>query len=398
MELQRFEEAHEAFLRHMQASAPNREPFVSFDHPFIYSDEIRYKRRVHALATEALSIEKWGAYRKSVGHILESVREACSPRVSSNLLYHRHRDASPYKSLFKVRSESEIEGLEKSLSDFFVGGSTKRSEFSTRFDSLAEYLRRNRLGSNWSFLAYLSFLADQRRYFPILPTRFEKLLHYYGVKEKIIGKVRWSRYSIILNVAAELKDRLAEYKPPDMISIQSYMWVVSYLLESDQIEPLIGPGPFDFTQELNRRNSSALENERIGLKGERQVLNFERDRLTKIGREDLVKRVRLVSDDPSHGYDILSFRSNGSPIHIEVKTTVRTKEADNGFWLSQYERNIGLTDDEWTLYRVWDVDVEPEIEELGNMEKLLKSGWEFEPSTWFVHPKQVQVELDREAR
>lgn len=386
LKLEGFEEAHEAFLRHMQTNAPNGESFVSFDHPFIYSDEIRYKRKVHALATSALSLKDWHSFRRKPGRVLAAVREACSPNVSSNLLDHRYGEAGPYKSLYKVKSEDEIEGLENSLLHFFLGGSTRRDEFGDRFDFLAEYLREESLGSNWSFVAYLSFLADHRRYFPILPTRFEDLLHYYGVDEKIVGHVTWPRYSVILDVADEVRDRLVEYNPPDLISIQSYMWVVSYLLRNDRIRPSETPVSIDFGRELERRTSSAVENERIGLKGERQVLEYERSKLKETGRQDLSDQVRLVSHDPSLGYDVLSFADDGSPIHIEVKATVRSRHSENGFWLSQNERKIGFKDENWTLYRVWDVDIEPEIAELGNIEELSNSGWDLVPSTWFARP------------
>jgi len=61
------------------------------------------------------------------------------------------------------------------------------------------------LGCKWSFLAYLAFLLHYQVYFPILPSRFEALLHFYGIKESISGHVSWERYSILLELAEVLK-------------------------------------------------------------------------------------------------------------------------------------------------------------------------------------------------
>jgi hypothetical protein len=60
----------------------------------------------------------------------------------------------------------------------------------------------------------------------------------------------------------------------------------------------------------------------IGDRGERFVYDYERRRLHKGGRSDLVDKITWVSQKSvGKGYDISSFDMDGSPRFIEVKTT-----------------------------------------------------------------------------
>lgn len=52
----KFNEAHEAFKQWM-LEASNGVPFVNFDHPFLYEDEIRYKHAIYSSAKEVLNLD-----------------------------------------------------------------------------------------------------------------------------------------------------------------------------------------------------------------------------------------------------------------------------------------------------------------------------------------------------
>jgi hypothetical protein len=212
----------------------------------------------------------------------------------------------------------------------------------------------------------------------------DRLIQYYGIEGKISGHVEWKRYALLLDLADELSFRLREYGPNDMISIQSYMWVVSELIKKNKVGDIAYTETFDYQGELDRRQRSASEQERIGLKGERYIVDEEKERLRGSGKMDLATKVRLVSADPGLGYDVLSFELDGEEIHIEVKTTSRSREGDVGFYLSDYEKSVAEEDQYWRIYRVWEIDVAPEVEDLGNLIAHPKSEWTVETSTWKV--------------
>lgn len=65
--------------------------------------------------------------------------------------------------------------------------------------------------------------------------------------------------------------------------------------------------------------------EEIGRLGEEFVVEYEREQLRRIGRNDLAEQIIRVSEnDIGLGYDVLSFDEKGGEKFIEVKTTVGT--------------------------------------------------------------------------
>lgn len=382
----KFAIAHEAFLQRMEAKS-NGIPFVNFQHPFLIDDEIAYKWKVYADAKDILQLSKWAKWKATPGKILDSVKDACKPTISQNLLEHKYGfENSSEGALYKVKSSDEIIGLEKQLFDFFLGGKPTPDEFAIRFDNFADYLRSNHLGCNWAFIAYLAFLLQPQVYFPIRPSHFEKLLKFYGIAQNISGFVSWERYSILLELAESLKSRLAIYGTLDSIEIQSYMWVVSYLVAEHTAE--VTPAPqIDFNAELENRIKRAAEKERIGLLGEQFIYEQEKSRLNRVSRQDLANKVKIVSSQSDFGYDILSFDEQGQEIHVEVKTTSKSENNDDGFWLSDYEKQLAEKDSLWKLYRVWNINGEPHFENLGNIFVENLEHWQALPSNWFVKRK-----------
>lgn len=69
--------------------------------------------------------------------------------------------------------------------------------------------------------------------------------------------------------------------------------------------------------------AAEARNRALGLAGEAAVVRRETRLLSEAGREDLARRVRHVSveDGDGLGYDVLSFRPDGTERFLEVKTT-----------------------------------------------------------------------------
>jgi len=88
--------------------------------------------------------------------------------------------------------------------------------------------------------------------------------------------------------------------------------------------------------------TSYLEKEQrnkvLGVEGEQFVLEYEKWRLTKSGRKDLVSKIKWVSDEKGDGagYDILSKNVDGTDRFIEVKTTKLSKEAPIYFSFNEF--------------------------------------------------------------
>ena len=106
-------------------------------------------------------------------------------------------------------------------------------------------------------------------------------------------------------------------------------------------------------------------NRALGRAGESLVFDRERAVLAGAGRGDLAREVRWVSveDGDGAGYDIASFRPDGRPRLIEVKTTNGWERTP--FHISRNE--LAVSEErrgEWRLFRLWNFSREPRAFEL----------------------------------
>lgn len=113
-----------------------------------------------------------------------------------------------------------------------------------------------------------------------------------------------------------------------------------------------------------QRNYLATEasNQSLGLAGEEFILQFEQERLWRLGKRELSKRVDHVAKTTGDflGYDILSFETNGRERLIEVKTT--RFGALTRFFTSANEVEISQANKEvFHLYRLFNFDKQPQF-------------------------------------
>lgn len=114
----------------------------------------------------------------------------------------------------------------------------------------------------------------------------------------------------------------------------------------------------DFIQREARNRS-------LGQAGELLVLELERWRLLRAGREKLAGNVLHVSrelgDGP--GFDILSFRADGTERFIEVKTTAFGRETP--FFVTQRELEVSeRAHDKYSIYRLFNFRRQPRLFEM----------------------------------
>jgi hypothetical protein len=108
--------------------------------------------------------------------------------------------------------------------------------------------------------------------------------------------------------------------------------------------------------ERDRRNRA------LGRAGEEFVVELERRQLTRIGREDLSRRIRWIADEEGDGagYDVLSFAPTGQERLLEVKTT--NGAAQTPFFLSRNELEVAKErQEDWRIYRVHLFATSPKI-------------------------------------
>ena len=104
---------------------------------------------------------------------------------------------------------------------------------------------------------------------------------------------------------------------------------------------------------------------RLGDRGEKIVLDLEKNRLLKQGKKTLAENVEQAKYDHL-GYDIKSFEENGEPRYIEVKST-RSNIGNANFYLSINELNTAKELQNYHIYIVFEIESkQPKIWPVGN--------------------------------
>lgn len=139
------------------------------------------------------------------------------------------------------------------------------------------------------------------------------------------------------------------YKPSSLLTLQIEPPPAPGLSPPTQFDQIWAPIAHKFDiEERHKRNRI------LGRAGEKCVLHHEKIRLENIGRSDLARKVRWISEEEGDGagYDIESYSPTGDIRLIEVKTTNGWERTP--FHISRNE--LAVSEDrpaEWRLLRLW---------------------------------------------
>lgn len=125
-------------------------------------------------------------------------------------------------------------------------------------------------------------------------------------------------------------------------------------------------------------------NQTLGEAGEQFVINFERARLIRAGRESLADRIEQVSATvgPCAGFDIKSFEENGTDRYIETKTTKYGKSTP--FFVTPNEVRFSRNNaSQYYLYRLFRFRESPRLFALNGR---IEDRCMLEPSEFMARP------------
>jgi ubiquitin len=116
------------------------------------------------------------------------------------------------------------------------------------------------------------------------------------------------------------------------------------------------------TKTTSKPSKPSMPSKKVGDAGEKYVYEFEKNKLEKLGLNDLADKIVKQYEDLSHfpGYDIQSFDEAGNEIFIEVKSTIGKYK--NYFEISENEikaaKELG---DAYYIYQVTNALTDPKI-------------------------------------
>lgn len=190
-----------------------------------------YKLDLRKKALAVLELNNWETMKETPGQIIESLKKVCKigwqgTKGEGGLLSAptSGEKNGPAGVFWRIKS-NQIKDFENRLFNLFKGGSSAPSELGMRYQDLLDHWPDG-CPKNNQLMAYLCFLINPDYYFPIRPTEFDKLFKFLGIKESVTGVVSWERYSLILELANQLKSKLVKFNP-STLDVQGFMWTVS---------------------------------------------------------------------------------------------------------------------------------------------------------------------------
>jgi hypothetical protein len=339
--------------------------FDSFSHPYIEEEE-NYKYNVHYKGRSKLNVLNWNSEDIGTGKIIKNVISAIEI-PNNNLLIHDNRYGKSgryHQSLYEALKErgNKLYKYEEILFNFYKNNINDKTTFNWILDIA---------GKKYAYLAYLFFLKDKRKYLPIAVDTFDDIFTMLEVDFKTSRKCSWSNYKKFNDLIMEVRDFLDGKLESEvqLLDAHSFLWIIGsnefkksiQITEKPEvnIENYTPKNPIIEGKSINTENKNNVtdfielnrKNKIIGDQAEQLVIEVEKEFLIESGRSDLSEAVKLVSDNSSLGYDIISYDLDCNEEKIEVKA-IKSVGSINSFYLSQNELNKSEISNNYYLYLV----------------------------------------------
>lgn len=365
-------------------------------HPTVVKHE-NYKYEIIEDAKNQLLLKTWRETDIGSGTILKNVKNALNVK-SNNLIDWRKKD--DFKKL-KANRENE-----KFLYDFFKS----KIQDKIAFDNFVE------IGFSYQLIAYLFFIKNHQKYMPISQEKFDEIFSSINIDFKTSHNCSWENYVEFNEIIKLFRKQLSQrFKNASLLDAHSFLWIYGFQLDKPKEkvkqekatqksetkvtdEPKEKPKPEletytpkkvvdldDLTETANEIDY--IENHRklmeIGDLAEKIVLESEIEFL-KAEHPELAEKVRLVSNNPKLGFDVLSFEPDGKQKQIEVKAISVNRNAKS-FIITRNEFSKSKTYSNYYVYCVTELNSEtPKILRIKNPEFENNNDFLIEPLTYKI--------------
>ena len=347
-------------------------------HALIVKHE-NYKYDILKEAKNKLISNTWKESDFGKGRILDCVINSINLNIN-NLIDWRKKD--DFKKLKANRENEEL------LFDFFKSKISDETAFNQFYE----------MGFSYQLIAYLFFIKNSQKYMPISQGQFDKIFGSLGIEFKTSHNCSWENYLEFNDIIKQFRRLLSKrFKNVSLLDAHSFLWIYGFQfnepnednqssksnsLKKDKPEiqqpekPSLKLETYQPKKALdldslieNESEIDYLENLRkqmeIGDLAEKIVLKSEIEFL-ETDFPELAKQVRLVSNNPKLGFDILSFETDGKQKQIEVKAISENKSRKS-FIISRNEFSKSKIYSNYYVYCVYEIYSEkPKILRLKN--------------------------------
>lgn len=365
-------------------------------HPVVEKHE-NYKYEIVEDAKNQLLLQTWKENDIGNGIILRNVKNAINVK-SNNLIDWRKKD--DFKKL-KANKESE-----KFLYDFFKS----KIEDETAFNNFVE------IGFSYQLIAYLFFLKNHQKYMPISQEKFDEIFSSINIDFKTSHNCSWENYVEYNEIIKLFRKHLSQrFKSASLLDAHSFLWIYGFQLDESRGKD----EEIKQTQKIDKETTSKqkekpkseletykpkkvvdlndltetsneidyIKNHRklmeIGDLAEKIVLESEIEFL-KSNSPELADKVRLVSNNPQLGFDILSFETDGKQKQIEVKA-ISENGNTKSFIITRNEFSKSKTYSNYYVYCVVEINSDkPKILRIKNPDFDNNDVFLIEPLTYRI--------------
>ena len=152
----------------------------------------------------------------------EIARRAVNIESKTNLLFSFEKMA--IRDAVKTNDGAKL--FAEGLFDYIYG----KEELKTRFEkftrTLAELPRKQTRVLTWPVATVFGFIANPKEHIFLKPRVTQAAAEAYGYDFKYSSKVIWDTYAGLLDFAKKIRRDLKDWKPKDMIDLQSFIWVL----------------------------------------------------------------------------------------------------------------------------------------------------------------------------
>lgn len=295
------------------------------------------------------------------------------------LVQYAEHNPNEVRELFRSLYDEE-EGLYQRIADFKNGINAINNHL---FENKSSYqdsraiivyltLRYPERYLFYKFKMFKKFSAILELTYKPIAGRIENIGHFNSISELIRHEISLDQELLRLH-----KNRLSNdcyYDENLYVLTQDFIYAVTMHLEhhsaiptqdvyDSKVSNVLSSDLTRFSEQVTFQGKvvnfiqNGIENKRLGDLGELWVMEYEREKLRRANRKNLIEKIKHIAKDEGDGtgFDIQSFDSNGGKMFIEVKTTKGNKNDVFYVTRNELERSI-LEKGNYYVYRLYNFD------------------------------------------
>lgn len=183
--------------------------------------ERRYKWDAHRRFVSELGRAEYAA-QLDAGAYEEIARDVVRIEATTNLLFSFEKIAVRHA----IRDPGGAKLFAEGLFDFLWGPGPPADRFDRWQRAVAELPRAQTRVLTWPVLTAFAFVARPRVHIILKPLVTRRAAAAYGYDLRYRPTPTWSTYASVLGFARQVRADLADWRPRDLIDIQSFIWVL----------------------------------------------------------------------------------------------------------------------------------------------------------------------------